>query len=719
MFIVVFSIPLFGQNTFSKIYDVDTNAIRNQIRDFTVIDNHLFTYSATYCPFISDSLYRSCISLTKYDLQGNIIKNITLDSLDATDCCDEGLTTDGENLFLSTYLWGNFYIPGGYDKITAIDFDNDLEQLDVYKYDEELVTSSALINSGIEVIGNYRYLYGKISNPFGIPDSVHIVKIDLDGNELDRFYYTYGDTRIYINNLQATYDGNLAFIMQIRGKRPGINNTFDGYQLTKIDTMGNILDTFVFKDSYKQPNRILSLSNGGYVFSSIDHPITGLDLFTTGYGLINKMNATMDSLDWSLTLPNNQLVDGRHYSMSDYIEAANGDIIACGNAFDSTDTELDTGVADKNSTWSGFIVRLTPDGEIRWLRLYKNDNYLLPHNEYGKFRPSRLHKIVELPDGRFVAAGDVYVTSTQLSAIDEFETEAFHLWLLMVDENGCLEGYDCEEIIRLNQNASSDYSLGDEWIYEEESYYGGGNSKTSYKSVTIQDTLFDGTHTNYVLGAQGTFYVEDSKMYFWDEHYQEFVMYYDWESTTSYDIKYYDPFRQSDEMATVIIDSITYRHFGNDSLRVQHVHIENSGTYEDGYNEVVYQGVGASSRGVKFILGCGLCDHSSYITVLRCFKNDSKTYQFVPYACDSTWLTSSIKEVDEDKVQIYPNPTRDKVYISGIDTDIEYELFTSSGHLVTKGITEEKMINLVSSGLFIIKLKIDNNWIVKRVVKME
>lgn len=95
------------------------------------------------------------------------------------------------------------------------------------------------------------------------------------------------------------------------------------------------------------------------------------------------------------------------------------------------------------------------------------------------------------------------------------------------------------------------------------------------------------------------------------------------------------------------------------------------------------------------------------------------TYQFVPYACDSTWLISSINNVNKEHVQLYPNPTTDKMHIKGIDTDVEYELFTSDGQLVKKGITANKMITLDSSGLCLLKLKVDQNWILKKIVRIE
>ena len=714
IFCCILSLPLCGQNTFSKIYDLDKTSIRNGISDFEILENAIFTYSNQACS-INDSSYRTCISLTKYNIQGDIIEYVNMDSLDATECCSEGLTSDGENLIMSTYVWGEFNVQGEYDKITVIDFDSNFDQLNVHKYSEEPFTSSGLKNSGVEFIDNKLYLYGSIVNSSGMPDSVQIIKTDIEGNELDRWYYSYGNSSLDINNFQATLDGNFAFILKIQSPN-GANTGFNGNQLMKIDTAGNVLDSFAFEDNGQQPNRLLSSSDGSYYFSSLEHPFDGWDPLS--YGMINKMDANMDTLEWSLILPNDQLVDGRHYRVYDYIEASNGDIVACGMVYDNTDTEQATGVPDKNSTWNGFIVRLSADGYIKWLRLYKNNNDLLPHDEYGRFRPSSLKKIKELDDGRFIAAGDVFVNNTQIAAINELETEAFHLWLLVVDENGCLEGQPCEEIIRINHTIELSYSIGNEWVYEQNYFLGGGNTTIGFKSFFIEDTLFDGTRTKYIIDVQDTFYVENSKMYFWDEYYQEYIMYYNWQETESYEIPYYDQFLDSEEIATVVIDSITYKYFDTDSLQVQHVHILNSGALEE-YTDVVYEGIGAGYFGIKFLLGCGLCDNNPYTTKLRCFINDTMTYQFVPYACDSTWLITSTREIDKEKVKIYPNPTNEMVHIDGINTDVEYQLYSLSSQIIKQGTTTNKAIDLENAGFFILKVKVDGKWIIKSVVKIE
>lgn len=281
---------------------------------------------------------------------------------------------------------------------------------------------------------------------------------------------------------------------------------------------------------------------------------------------------------------------------------------------------------------------------------------------------------------------------------------------------------NAEETIRSNQTSISSYKIGDEWTYETDYYFGGGHSEINFSSYSVLDTFFDGIRTKYLIKSQDTVYIEDHKMYFWDEYYHEYIVYYDWQETESYDIKYYDPFRHSEEIATVFIDSISYKHFGTDSLQVQHVRILNSGTFEDdGYIDEVYEGIGANRYGeIQFLLGCGLCEDNPIITKLRCFTNETMTYQFVPYPCDTIYLvTVSTKEIDSERLKLSPNPTNERVYIDGIDSDIEYQLYNLNGQLIKQGTTYNKSVNLDNSGIFILKLKVDEYWIAKRVVKLE
>lgn len=709
LILLIIGATLNAQNTFSKKIDLDSNALRNYVNDLKTIDNNVILTSSSLCALGTSDV--ACLNLSKFSIKGNLEKSIVLDSFNSFTSGKEGLEVKGEEIIISTHQKDDYF------KFTSVlNYDHNLNNKKFVKYDQS-PSSSKIGNQGVTLVNNYFYTHGIISNSYALPDSIQIIKIDDAGNEIWRKYYTNDNASLKVNGLQGTPDGNLAFIMELSGP-PGNNDYFDGYHIMKIDTSGAVLDSFVVEEPDKKPNRLLVASDGSFYFGMNSHPVNDIPFYGSS-GTINKLNDDMNSLEWSFDMPNNQLVDGRYFEFYDFLEAKNGDIIVCGTVFDNTDTELATGVPGRNSTWNGFIIRLTPDGEMKWLRLYKHNNDLLPHDEYGKFRPSKLDKIKELPDGRLVGAGNVYVNNRQYSGINEAETEGFHLWLLMVDEHGCLEGEECEEIIRLSSSQDSVVSFENhEWIYEEVEYFGGGNAEIGFANITIPAYIYQDGTVLYGDTVSPTLYIENDKMYFWDEYYEDYIMYYDWQETESYEIPYYDQFMDSEEIATVVIDSISHLIFGNDSLQVQHVHILNSGIFE-GYVEDIYSGIGAGNNGIKLILDCGLCDDNPYTTKLRCFANDTITYQFVPYACDSTWLYSSTHEIDKEQLKLYPNPTSEMVYIDGINTDVEYQLFSLSGQLIKQGITTNKTVNIEDNGFYIVKLKVDGNWILKKIVKME
>ncbi|MEZ4950288.1 MAG: hypothetical protein R2784_12990 [Saprospiraceae bacterium] len=453
----LFLTQIYSQETFSKTIDLDPDARRNYIRDMMMVEDKIITQSIQFCP--QDSIFFACGTMTQFDLSGEIITSKynyeTAAYFDGPGC----LNFKDNILYYSTNLHQD-----SFKKTTLIGYNLLLEEQLSQSF-EGPESKSNIDNQGIAIIGNNMYIYGNVNNDSGVP------RFNTSHKNQSGRKSTMEKNTIHLqvlNLILITYKRHqtetLHSILQLNSPN-GASTGFNGTQLIKIDTSGNVLDSFTFQGTNRQPNRLLVTSDNRYVFSSTRNPFDYYD--SAPPGRIHNMNALMDSLEWSFILPNDQLVDGKHYNLFDFIEAQNGDIVACGMAYDNTDTELATGSADKNSTWNGFIVRISPDGEIKWLKLYKNPNNLLSKDDYGRFRPSRLNKIKELPDGRLIAAGDIFVNNTQFAAINEEETEAFHLWLLMVDAEGCIENYDCEEIIRLDQSEDLQYAIGSEWIYEK------------------------------------------------------------------------------------------------------------------------------------------------------------------------------------------------------------------------------------------------------------
>ncbi|MCZ2100339.1 MAG: T9SS type A sorting domain-containing protein [Chitinophagales bacterium] len=566
-------------------------------------------------------------------------------------------------------------------------------------------------NEGICVDDSILYIYGLLLKDN--VDYANVIKYNMNQQTIiwDKIYKK-GIKQNQIWDFKKTHDGNFIFINYHSDAYAGSGGN-SGYQIVKIDPSGAILDTFSYKDPTIDRQNILISKEGNIYYTTQNNPF---DHIIPTNGRINKLSIDMDTVLWSLELPSNAFTDGNKYRIFDYFQAANGDIMACGTVWYMPGEPLKAGL---NAGWNGFLARVSQSGELIWIRNYRlfNTHTKLPRSEFGDFRSGQLVSIAETEDGHFILGGTAGYTNTQRFGLGVEDTIS-SLWIMVVDGMGCIDGEECEDVIHLSEKKmNNNHQIGDTWYYETEAYFGGGNSSFSYKSFSIQDTLFDGTYNKYVLNTQDTFYMDNSKMYFWDWHFKEYIMYYDFKATEPYDVKYYNQFNNTEEIATIIIDSISYMHFGNDSLKVQHIHILNSGTYEN-YHEVVYEGIGAGHYDIKFLLGCGFCDNNPITTHLRCFTNQEMTYQFVSYACDSTWLISNTVESAEDKILTFPNPAEGTVFIKGVIGDIPYEVYTVDGRLIQHGIMVNQSLNLDASGVFILRLFQNGVWINRRIVNM-
>ena len=79
---------------------------------------------------------------------------------------------------------------------------------------------------------------------------------------------------------------------------------------------------------------------------------------------------------------------------------------------------------------------------------------------------------------------------------------------------------------------------------------------------------------------------------------------------------------------------------------------------------------------------------------------------------------TSVEDLLEEKIIIYPNPTVDGlVNIDGLDQDVVYELYALDGRLLQSGRTTNHSLLITTPGLHLLKLKVEDHWIVKKVVR--
>ena len=101
--------------------------------------------------------------------------------------------------------------------------------------------------------------------------------------------------------------------------------------------------------------------------------------------------------------------------------ASNGDILASGYTRNVYLGEVNR---------AGFIIRLSPDGEIRWKHAYADT---LTHID---IQNGELLSVEEMTDGSIVATGYALVPYIDANGQMNYDQD---LWIIHVDENGCLE----------------------------------------------------------------------------------------------------------------------------------------------------------------------------------------------------------------------------------------------------------------------------------------
>jgi len=685
----------YAQNTCSKLINLDTTI--NVLTDLEMGGESLFLSSLHFCQNDTNPNYfNQCSGISKFNTRGELIIYNLLDSI----------TPEGQNRIL---LSNNVVLYAGHKvgeytgrdtKLLALGTNLMVDSLFEFHSESGTVPNS----EGIIEYKNALYLYGVKLNVNENKKYGHILKINKNTKvpEWDKLYAR-GKWKNDCFDLQPSIDEHLVFIQYFSdGSGAGGES---GYRIVKIDTSGSILDSFEFTDLSIEYPRILASKEGDIYFSSQDLPYPHT---IPSNGRINKISLNLDTLKWSLELPADPFHDAHRYKIYDYIQALNGDIIACGTVWDEgPDGPLGT---PNNHTWNGFIVRVTQDGNLKWLREYRylNLHPSLPTESFGEFRSSLLNKIYETTDSNFIAGGTVYYDAEQSAGLG-FNENKSSIWLMEVSKDGCLADEECTETIIIDEsdNLNPNFKIGTKWVYEtEETPF---PVKVGYQTFEIIDTTEWQEKKVFVVAnsyddTREYMFIENSKVYFWDASKSVFQLIYDFASTANYSIAWQGQCSSDTGTANITIDSISSLLINSKNISVQYISIQNSGTTEDPLSTEVYENIGLAHGGIKLPLGLGFCDSGRYLTKLRCFYSDTNYFTFVDYPCDSVWFTTSTLHLEDSNPIIYPNPSNGLMHTDHLDGNFKFELFNMEGMLLQTGSINNNEIVTAYKGLIIVRL---------------
>ena len=196
---------------------------------------------------------------------------------------------------------------------------------------------------------------------------------------------------------------------------------------------------------------------------------------------------------------------------------------------------------------------------------------------------------------------------------------------------------------------------------------------------------------HYSTGLEGAFREEDKKVYvrWWDyglQHFNEEKLYYDFNLQVgdSFDVCSYG------EPCFIQVVAIEEMEMEDGSLRKKYVFNDGWGGDE---NETWIEGVG-SLGGVAHRFDPDLT--GSFFSHLQCYFEDSK----LVWTDGECW--DKIEENATEKVELYPNPARDRVVIEGMEA-VEVKIYNTSGQMVkcVRG-TNEIDVSELPEGMYFI-----------------
>ncbi len=412
-----------GQATFSKIIDL-FEGVQDVGLQFEVIDDKLTINSIHFCntPVGVDN----CSGISRFDFQG--------EQLEATLIENYNSGINGNLTFVKDSV---LYILG-------LDSANEREGIPVLRFN--LATNEHTIRKLAEDPSR-RYI---ATNVLKFNKNVYISGVFVDTNinkgvafinkwnsdlsiqEQEWEFFVDGSVRI--GDVIPTLDSNLVFVA-FASPPTGSELPEDRMHIVKIDTLGNVLNDFRIDVSLNEDYN-LSMDKEGNFYT---------DFRPSFDRQIAKINSDLDSILWTVNIPQNPYADyGQLFQVDEIINTSNGDVLVCGT--------IDYLHLNEDPVLSSYVIRISKEGEILWHKILTNSNN--EENIFNaNFRRSILHQVKELPDGFIAGVGQVLQPVGENLVAD--------LWLLIMDENGCIVGFDCEkDIYVLNDMESFAFSDG-------------------------------------------------------------------------------------------------------------------------------------------------------------------------------------------------------------------------------------------------------------------
>jgi len=686
----------YSQGYFSLIEDVLLTGDNIGI-DVQEVDDTLFVYTGIDC-------YNACqhTSILKLDANGRIADQVNHMSLSPS---LEYFSTDGQQLIylLSNNIKkviGEPYYEGISDSLLLVT--SDIHDLSTFQIDTiTFVDSLEYSNQGILLDRNNTDLlfFGQYANAEGfntiddIDAAAYINRVVATDHSIEPlFRYNKYIANNQIVDLQLDIAGRYHFLIlgqdDISAGAPVGDEKNPHWHIMTMDSLGNILNEIHHVD-LGSPSMVglnfVRLTNGNYVLPALYRPGYGYELSLGDYrGRIHCINGETGEYIWDYILPHDRMFDERTYRIRNLSVANNGDVLGCGVVHDTD--------SDDRLHESGFIFRITPDGNLKWMRIYKHLANIIQPGKDSYYSTSFLSKVKELENGDIIAVGAKY----------KFNGETYdrNLWVLKLNESGCLPSEECQEEITLdsmiNVTETREYwPVGTKWTYAYE-WQEGLNIHHDYIQYEIMDTLRENGDLIHLVASSRhedplKMKQDHLKISFYNEDLASYQLNYDFDARNVFHTIDDDCTGKYSDLS-VKVDSVGFFTLPDNEYdpEVFYELIRNQyilGVQPEGEISQVLFGIGRLEGGLP-VFSCN--DDKTRIGRIRCFESDEIKVNFQsPWfdkpACDTLWVEviNKVADAQESLFNLYPNPASDKLYLEyAHPTNVHFEIRNTLGQTV-------------------------------------
>jgi len=418
--IILSPLLVIAQTTFGKIIDLVESPLEIGGTIF-FYEDHLFVISLNNCE--SNNVISGCSGISKFTTEGDLVSTNTFKLYEPRLGSTE--IVSGDSILFLTCI-----------ETSALD-EISLSKSSLTLFSEETLSLSLDNNKRYSPQGIQKFndtyiihgVYDDLTPGERIKGFVKRYNQDFT-EELDN--WTFGENEILsINDLRVAPDNNLIF--SFFEQKVGPNGPEYPVRINKIDNSGQMVGEYKVEDGkISAGSRMnLDLNDQGEVYFNYDEGFSHR---------IAKLDERLDSLIWNIILPSDYYPKDRNYSVNELIVTSNGDVVLTGT--------VDYIHQNEGRVNSAFVARIDSfNGEIKWLKILTNE-IIVPHPFDEKYIHTYLYDIIELPNGTLYGVGQVTQRTYDIVVLHE-------IFLLSISEDGCIEGFDCNDDIYVTNSGES------------------------------------------------------------------------------------------------------------------------------------------------------------------------------------------------------------------------------------------------------------------------